>query len=69
MFDAADAVVVLLSGRVPTAISAGKKTFPPEFEPTPTSKQPSAVVYPVSPLGGHCCPGVSRPVPADGDSS
>ncbi|CAN0377460.1 unnamed protein product [Ascophyllum nodosum] len=43
--------------------------FPPKFEPTPTSKQPSAVVRPVSPFGGHCCSGVSKPVLADGGSS
>ena len=65
MFGAVGAVVILLSGRVPTTVLA----FPPEFEPTPTSKQPSAVVRPVSPFEGHYCPGVSRPVPADGDSS
>ena len=47
----------------------GGKVFPPKFEPTPTSKQPSAVARPVSPFRGHCCPGISRPVPADGDSS
>ena len=60
MFDAAGGVVLVLLGRVPTAISAGKKVFPPEFKPMPTSKQPSAVVRPVSPFGEHCCPGVSK---------
>ena len=84
VFDAAGGVVNLLSGYVPitrsvgeevfdaadgVAISAGKKVFPPKFEPTPTSKQSSAVGCPVSPFGGHCCPGISRPVPADGGSS
>ena len=50
-------------------ISVRERVFPPLFEPTPAGKQPSAVVRPVSPFGGHCCPGVSKPVPADGDSS
>ena len=68
MFDAAGGVVLLLSGRVPTAFSA-EKVFPREFEPIQTSKQPSAVVRPVSSFEGHYCPGVSRPAPADGDSS
>ena len=59
VFGATGGVVLLLSGRVPTEISAGKKVFPPKFEPTSTCKQPSAVVRPVSPFGGHCCPDVS----------
>ena len=42
------------------------------LEPTPAVKMPEAMVRVVSHIpsfGGHCCPGVSRPVPADGDSS
>ena len=59
MFDAAGGVV----------ISVRERVFPLKFEPTPAGKQPSVVVRPVSPFGGHCCPGVSKPVPADGHSS
>ena len=69
MLDAVDGVVISLSARVPTVISARKKVFPPKFEPTPMGKQPTAVVRPVSHFGGHCCLGVSKPVPADGYSS
>ena len=52
--------------------SVGDEIFPPWHEPTPAVKMPETVVRPVSHIpsfGGHCCPGVSRPVPADGDSS
>ena len=68
VFDAAVAVVISLSARVPMRSarvpthSVGEEVSPPQFEPTPKSKWPSAVVCPVSPFGGHCCPGVSRPV-------
>ena len=61
------AVILVLLTR-----SVGDEIFPPWHEPTPAVKMPEAVVRPVSHIpsfGGHCCPGVSRPVPADGDSS
>ena len=63
--------VTAVSARVPTC-SMGEEMFPLWFEPTPAVKKPSAVVRPVSHVpsfGGHCCPGVSRPVPADDDSN
>ena len=41
MFDAVDGVV----------ISAREKVFPPKFKPTPTGKQPVAVVRPDSRYG------------------
>ena len=47
MFDAVDGVVTLLSARVPTR-SVEENVFPPNFQLTPTSKQPSAVVCPVA---------------------
>ena len=59
MFDAAGGVT----------ISVTKRVFPTKFEPTPAGKQPLAVVRPASPFGRHCCPGISKPVPADGNSS
>ena len=62
-------VVVLLV--VPTR-SVGEEMFPLWFEATLAVKKPSVVDHPVSHVpsfGGHCCPGVSRPVPADDDSS
>ena len=46
--------------------------FPLWYELTAAVKKPAAVVRPVSHVpsfGGHCFPGVSRPVPADGGSS
>ena len=46
--------------------------YSPWLKPTPAVKMPEAVVRPWSHIpsfGGHYCPGVSRPVPADGDSS
>ena len=52
--------------------SVGDEIFPPWLEPTSAVKMPEAVVRPwshVPSFGGHCCPGVSRPVPADGGSS
>ena len=52
--------------------SVGDEIFPTWYEPTPAVKMPEVVVHPwshVPSFGGHCCPGVSRPVPADGDSS
>ena len=64
-------ILVLLSARVST-LSVGEGILPPWFESTAAVKKPAAVVRPVSHVpsfGGHCCPGVSRPVPADGDSS
>ena len=54
------------------ARSVGDEIFFPWLEPTPAVKMPEAVVRPwshVPSFGGHCWPGVSRPVPADGDSS
>ena len=53
----------------PITSSSREKMFPPKFELTPTSKQPSTVVRPISQFGRHCCPGVSKPVPAGGDLS
>ena len=48
VFNAVDGVVISLSARLPSAISVREKVFPPKFEPTPTDKQPTAVVRPVS---------------------
>ena len=62
----ANAAVFLVLARVSTH-SVGE-----EILPTPAVKKPSVVGRPWShvPLfGGHCCPGVSRPVPADDDLS
>ena len=53
----------------PIMSSSGGKMSPPKIELTPTSKQPSTVVRPISQFGRHCCPGFSNPVPADDDSS
>ena len=42
------------------------------LELAPAVKVPEAVVLPVSRIpsfGGHCCPGVLKPVPADDDLS
>ena len=56
MFDAADAVVILLSARVPTHSarvpnhSVGEGVSPPKLEPTPAVKHPAAAVRPVSQL-------------------
>ena len=66
----ANVVVLQVLARVSTH-SVGEAILPPWFEPTPVV-MPSAVVHPVSHIpsfGEHCCPGVSRPVPADDDSS
>ena len=68
------AVILLLFSmvRVSTLSVIVKKKFPPGFESTAVVKKQAAVVRPVSHVpsfGGHYCPGVSRPVPADGDSS
>ena len=63
--------VVAEPTRVPTRSSVEEMSRP-WFDPMPTSKWPSAMVRSVSHIpsfGGHCCPGVSRPVPADGGSS
>ena len=65
-------VVEVLTARVSTCSVVGEEMSPPWFEPTPAVKKSSAVVRPVSHVpsfGGHRCPGVSRLVPADGDSS
>ena len=65
-------IVLLLPARVSPLSVVVEKKFLPWFESTPTVKKPKAVVRPwshVPSFGGHCCPGVSRPVPADGDSS
>ena len=64
--------VVVLTSRVSTCSVVGEEMSPSWFEPTPAVKKPSAVVRPVSHVPsfwGHCCPGVSRSVPADGGSS
>ena len=64
----ADVVVVLLVLARVSTHSVGEEMLPPWFEPTSAVKMLSAVVRPVShiPLfGGHYCPGVSSPVPAD----
>ena len=64
-------LLVLLSARVST-LSVGEGTLPPGLESTPAVKKPLAVVRPCSHIpsfGGHSCPGVLRPVPADGDLS
>ena len=47
MFDAAGAVVISLSARVPTH-SVSEEVSPSKFEPTPAVKQPAAVVRTVS---------------------
>ena len=68
----ANVAVVVLTARVSTCSVVGEEISHPWFEPRPAVKKPSAVVRPVSHVpsfGGHCCPGVSRPVPADGVSS
>ena len=65
-------VVVVLTTRVSTYSVVGEEMSLPWFEPTPAVKKTSAVVRPVSHVpsfGGHYCPGISRPVPADGDLS
>ena len=51
--------------------SVGEGILPPWLEFTPAVKRPLAVVRPYShtpSFGGHCCPGVLRPVRADCDS-
>ena len=68
----AEILVLLLPARVSPLSVVGEKMFPPWFESTPAVKKPEAVVRPwshVLSFGGHCCPGVSRPVPADDDLS
>ena len=60
------AVILVLLAR-----SVGDENFPPWLDSTSAVKMPEAVARPasyISLFGGHCCPGVSRPVPADGDS-
>ena len=69
VFDEAKYVGVWLSVCISISSSSRGKTFPPKFELTPARKQPSTVVRHISQFGRHCCPGVSKPVPADGDSS
>ena len=61
--------VEAVPARIPTC-SVGEEMSANVVDPMPTSKKPSAMVCPfshVSSFGGHCCPGVSRPVPADSD--
>ena len=54
----------------PIASSSREKMCFPKFELTPTSKQTSTVlVCSIPQIERHCCPGASKPVPADGDSS
>ena len=62
--------VIAVPARVPTRFF-GEEILPPWLESTPAAKIPLAMVRFCShtlPYGGHCCPGVSRPVTAD-DSS
>ena len=47
VFDEATGVVVTLPVRIPITRSVGENVFPLKFEPTPTSKQPSAVIRPI----------------------
>ena len=64
-------ILVLLSARVST-LSVGERILHPWFESTAAVKTPLAVVRRCSHIpsyGGHCCPGVSRLVPADDDLS
>ena len=68
MIDAADVGVIVPTARVSTR-SVGEEMSLPFVEPTPAVKKPLAVVRPVSQIGRHCCLGVSKPVPADGNSS
>ena len=63
---------VVLAALVSTRSVVGEEMFPPWFDPMPTRKGQSAMVRPFSHVpsfGGHCCPGVSRPIPVDGGSS
>ena len=63
--------IAVLTARVSTRSVVGEVCFS-RFGATPAVKKPSAVVRPVyhvPSFGGHYCPGISRPVPADGDSS
>ena len=63
--------VAAVPAHVPTC-SVREEMSSPSFDPMPTNKQPSAMVRPLSHVpsfGGHCYPGVLRPVPADDDSS
>ena len=53
---------------VPIMSSVRGKVFPAKFELTMTSEQPSTVVRSISQFERHCCPSVSKPVPADDDS-
>ena len=65
-------VAAVLFSRSSTLSIVGDEIFPFLLESTPAVKKPLAVIRPVShtpSFGGHCCPGVSRPVPADDDSS
>ena len=43
--------------------------FSPKSELPSTSGQPSTVVHSISQFERHCCPGASKPVPADDGSS
>ena len=65
-------IVFVSFARLSTLSVVGDKIFVLWHEPTPAVKMPEVVVHPwshVPSFGGHCCPGVSRPVLADGDSS
>ena len=65
--EAMPATVTVLAAR-----SASDEIFSPQLGPAPAVKMPEVVVFPVSHIpsvGGHCCPGVTRPVPADDDLS
>ena len=54
-------------GKTVMSSSSREKMFPLKFELTPTSKQSSTVVRPISQFGRHCYPGVSKPVTVDSD--
>ena len=60
-------ILVLFSLARVSTLSVGEGILPPWLESTPAVKKPLAVVRPCSHIrsfGGHCCPGVSKPVPA-----
>ena len=68
VFDEANDVEFWLSGCVPITSSLRKKVVSPKGELPSTSKQPSTVVRSISQFERHC-PGASRLMPADDDSS
>ena len=65
-------ILVLFSLARVSTLSVGDEILLRWLESTRAVKMPEAVVLPVSHIpsfGGHCCPGVLGPVPADGDLS